>query len=69
VVRAGGTIGFVQLFADLLNGAPCILMGVADPHTQAHSENESPPPRRLMKAMCSAIHLYDRLALLPRRYS
>jgi hypothetical protein len=27
MVDAGGTIGFVQPFADLLKGAPCILMG------------------------------------------
>jgi hypothetical protein len=25
----------MQPFADLLKGAPCILMGVADPNTQA----------------------------------
>jgi len=41
MVGAGGTIGFVQPFADLLKGAPCIRMGVADPNTRAHSENES----------------------------
>ena len=33
-VGSGGTIGFVQPFADLLEGAPCILMGVADPNTR-----------------------------------
>src|SRR5262245_25583680 len=64
---AGGAIGFVQPFADLLKGAPCILMGVADPHTQAHSENESLHLGDLVKAMRSTIHLYDGLAKLPRR--
>jgi acetylornithine deacetylase/succinyl-diaminopimelate desuccinylase-like protein len=44
MVGAGGTIGFVQPFADFLEGAPCILMGVADPHTQAHSEKREPAP-------------------------
>ena len=67
MVGAGGTIGFVQPFADLLKGGPCILMGVADPHTQAHSENESLHLGDWVKAMRSTIHLYDGLARLPRR--
>jgi len=67
MMGGGGTIGFVQPFADLLKGAPCILMGVADPHTQAHSENESLHLADWVKAMRSTIHLYDGLAKLPRR--
>jgi len=41
VVGAGGTIGFAQTFADLLKGAPCILMQGADPHTRLTSRTRA----------------------------
>jgi hypothetical protein len=57
----------VQPFADLLKGAPCILMGVANPNTQAHSESESLHLGDWVKAIRSAIHLYGALVRLPRQ--
>ncbi|HTG01546.1 MAG TPA: M20/M25/M40 family metallo-hydrolase [Nitrospirota bacterium] len=41
IVGAGGSIPFVQTITDALNGAPALLIGVGDPYTAAHSENES----------------------------
>jgi cysteinylglycine-S-conjugate dipeptidase len=64
LMGAGGSIGFVQPFSDLLQGAPCLLTGVEDPACGAHSENESLHLGDWKKCMRAAVHLYDELSRL-----
>jgi acetylornithine deacetylase/succinyl-diaminopimelate desuccinylase-like protein len=62
MIGAGGSIGFVQPFSDALGGVPCLLMGVEDPSSAIHSENESLHLGDFVKGMRAAVCLYDELS-------
>jgi acetylornithine deacetylase/succinyl-diaminopimelate desuccinylase-like protein len=64
MIGAGGTIGFVKPFVDILKGAPALLLGLEDPICNAHSENESLHLGDWRKGMRGAIYLYDELSKL-----
>jgi acetylornithine deacetylase/succinyl-diaminopimelate desuccinylase-like protein len=65
MIGAGGSIGFVKPFSDALGGVPCLLMGVEDPSSAIHSENESVHLGDFLNAIRAAVHLYDELSRAP----
>jgi len=61
LVGCGGSIGFVEPFAKAFGGAPAILVGVEDPYTSAHGENESLLLSDFKKSIRSLVHLFFEL--------
>ncbi len=61
-VGCGGSIPFVGPFSEAFGGAPCLLVGVEDPRSNAHGEDESVHLEDLERACLSNTLLFAELA-------
>ena len=60
----GGSIPFVRPFSDAFGGAPCLLVGVEDPSSNAHGDDESLHLEDFTKACLTEAFLLAELAAL-----
>jgi len=66
-VGCGASIPFVQPLSDELGGIPAILVGVEDPYTNAHSENESLNLDDFRRTLLGQVYMLGDIAKWKRR--
>ncbi len=69
LIGCGGTIPFVDHFTKALGDIPALLVGIEDPYTNAHSENESLDVSDFHKAVRSQIHFFADLGAAPHLFA
>ncbi len=62
ILGCGGSIPFVGPFSDAFGGAPCLLVGIEDPASNAHGEDESLHLEDFVKACLTEAFLLGGLA-------
>jgi acetylornithine deacetylase/succinyl-diaminopimelate desuccinylase-like protein len=65
-IGCGGSIPFVQPLSAELGGIPAVLVGVEDPYTNAHSENESLHLEDFRKTLLGQVHMLADMARYQR---